>query len=79
MPFDDSLLLYGSEPEPWDEESAPFGLCDGCESALEVDGCPVCAPRCPLENTPLRASFTIAPPVNRGTPGVVTWAGWSSP
>jgi hypothetical protein len=60
MSFDDSLLLDGSEPEPWDEESAPFGLCIWCESPLVgEDDCAACAPRRDLDDSPVRASFTV--------------------
>lgn len=58
--FDDVYLLDGSEPAPWDEESAPHGLCDTCETPLDgEDDCAVCAPRCAIEYSPVRASFVI--------------------
>lgn len=72
MSFDDSLLLDGAEVPPWDEESAPFGLCPSCESPLVgEDDCACCAPRVALEDMPIRASFAI------DDAGRVSFAGWS--
>jgi hypothetical protein len=59
--YDDVWLLEGSEPEPWTEEDAPFGLCEFCESPLAgEDDCEICTPRCSLEyDDPIRASFIV--------------------
>lgn len=70
--FDDGLLLDGSEPDAWDETSAPWGLCDGCESPnVGPDDCAVCAPRVALKDG-IWASVTV------DANGQCAWSGWSS-
>jgi hypothetical protein len=57
MSAHDSWLDDGSEPAPWDEESAPWGLCPNCETPNEHEGrdyCPACEPR-----TDIIASFVV--------------------
>lgn len=57
MSLYDSWLLEGSEPDAWDEDSAPHGVCEWDENALEADDagvfCPTCSPR------ELLASFRV--------------------
>lgn len=55
---------------PDDDETYPNGPCPCCEGPLDDEyECPDCAPRVPLEDTPVRASFEV------DAAGRVTWAG----
>ena len=58
----DTWLLEGSEPDGYDEDTAPHGLCDFCEQPMDYgsDGefCSRCGPL-PHEALDIVASFTV--------------------
>jgi hypothetical protein len=56
----DSYLLRGSEPDAWDEDSAPYGLSECCESPLDENGGCACSPCVTEDYIPVISSWEVA-------------------